>query len=696
MSALKNQLKEKNEEYLKRIDAATSKIDKLINNNLHNYIKYLETNDNSYLVKETEKLKAKKLEALKENVEPNTSVLPQKKTTQKKTASLADTTYTTAQIVIKKEKISNISADSSSSIASSIHSETSVIKNGIVKDAISDMPAPSKVPPRKKKIKAEPLETTTRSTRTRTKPKQYYESPEKSSRGKPSDVIVQNTTVTMIDLSEDKDPDTERKTKDDQQSTRTTRTKTRQKKHLEVEQPKKEVESKIETKHSKRIRSKSSSEDVVENVKKSKSTSSHDQEVNETGQTDYEDAVSNLCPADIENIDIQNATMVINSTMVVENPKKNKTTKVQGEPEAKKPDWKTPPKTKSKKQQIKEIFSPYENKSLKKKVEAFEKFGSASKESANPSKIPLLKEHGTSGDPGSALKSKPYTPFSNKFIPKTCSTVDVNKNHPRSQKKSSLYNDSGTSMRCLSALKASQAELREREKRRQEKEAEGQLKKDALLQAQAEEIKRKREEKQLKAQQQRELLEKEREKNLELQRLKDEKHKQTVTEKEEKIQKTKEEVEKKRLLAKNKAKILREKERLAAQKQDNGLPIYMTTKANLLPTEDCYDSDDDEYEFHRKNYTKPNWSRDNAMYKQLYTQLIAGEKIKNTLFCCTNHNVDLVEIFENIDPRKLKRTSSAQWRKPPRYTLFSETSEIHFSEDSDDEKDVKGTPRTKR
>lgn len=53
-------------------------------------------------------------------------------------------------------------------------------------------------------------------------------------------------------------------------------------------------------------------------------------------------------------------------------------------------------------------------------------------------------------------------------------------------------------MRCLSALKASQAELREREKRRQEKEAEGQLKKDALLQAQAEEIKRKREEKQLK------------------------------------------------------------------------------------------------------------------------------------------------------------------------------------------------------
>lgn len=66
-------------------------------------------------------------------MEPNTSVLPQKKTTQKKTASLADTTYTTAQIVIKKEKISNISADLSSSIASSIHSETSVIsKSGYI------------------------------------------------------------------------------------------------------------------------------------------------------------------------------------------------------------------------------------------------------------------------------------------------------------------------------------------------------------------------------------------------------------------------------------------------------------------------------------------------------------------------------------------------------------------------------------
>lgn len=75
---------------------------------------------------------------------------------------------------------------------------------------------------------------------------------------------------------------------------------------------------------------------------------------------------------------------------------------------------------------------------------------------------------------------------------------------------------------------------------------------------------------------------------------------------------------------------------------------------------------------------------DSELNQTQVAMITAGEKIKNSFFCLQAQTADLQEIFEIIDPRKLKRTSSAIWRKPPRYTLMPTLEDtIEFSEDSD-------------
>ncbi|XP_057656880.1 inner centromere protein [Diorhabda carinulata] len=660
-----------------------------INEKLINYVKFVETGDVIYLKKQMELLQGKDGstdETAKENVEPSCSIMP-KRTTRQHSRANADKNPLPV-IAIKMEKMS---------IVPSTNSTES--KND---DSAEEMPAPALLPPRKKKIKNEPKEPVHRSTRTKTRNKKFQDEleVEKADRGKPSDVIIQNTTVTMIDITDDKDSDNEKKKErttemEPEVSTRSTRTKTRlQKKKEENEEAEKrneQNESQIITNNTKRQDKGGKPKKPVKQI----SSSSDESEENKSAQTEYEDAISNLegNNAD-EPTEIQSTTMVVvpafDRTVVVDKPKMIHNDLVENKvasspPNAKatngQSDCKTPSNTKSKKAQIKEIFSPFDKTSTKKKVEAFEKLGNASKVLVSTSKIPVLDDNES--------KNKPYTPFTNKFLPKSCSTSRINRMTPQS----SSNNDSCLSTKTLSALKASQAEYREREKRRQEKEQEAQLKKEALLQAQAEEKRRKREEKQLKVQQQKELIQKEKEKLLEIQRLKLEKHKQAIAEKEEKLQKNREEAEKKRLLAKNKAKLAKQSESSsdnggkvpesgqAKRTLQNHVPIYMMSKPPLLPTEDCYDSDDEIST--KKNARTPSWCKEEYLKRPLYTQLVAGEKIKNSLFCCQTHSPDLIEIFEIIDPKKLKRTSSANWRKPPRYTLFSVTNDILFSEDSD-------------
>lgn len=258
--------------------------------------------------------------------------------------------------------------------------------------------------------------------------------------------------------------------------------------------------------------------------------------------------------------------------------------------------------------------------------------------------------------------SKMVTPLPSKKMTQVHSTTRINRHIQREDSCIGI----NMSSKSQSALKASQAEFRERAKKKQEKEQEALKKREALLLALTEERKKKREEKQLKAQQQREMMEKEKLKLMAAQKLKvEEKLQQQTAERDEKVQ---------QYLAKKRAEEKRQRERL---------PVYMTTPAPLLPTEDCYDSDEEEAERGHRT-VPPSWTKDKELKKMQHIMLSVDDTLKNTFFCRQTHTPDLQELFETIDPRKLRRNSSAVWKKPPRYTVFMESSSFQFSEDDED------------
>ncbi|KAG5889201.1 hypothetical protein JTB14_033280 [Gonioctena quinquepunctata] len=645
---------------------------KKIDDAFYNIKKFMETMDFAWLEKERKRQAALKGETNIDVIESSA-----RKKRPKDATPLADITGDVVHIEnvrVKLEKISNAQSELDSAT-----SESSVTVD--IKKEDEDMPAPKKLPPRKKKIKSETSDVPKRSTRTRTKPRKYDEFNTQPDKDEKSD--TENHAPKAIPV---------------QEPVRSTRSKMRQAKKPVDETTSSQKEN-----------------------KKSKSSSSSDTEVNKTSQTEYQDAISTIEPN--ERVPHNpNATYVaaasdappiLDSTVIVEKPKiicKANDVEPQKEEKCnnKKADVRTPPKPRSKKKH-KEIFSPFEKTPVKKKVEAFEKLqNEASNIPIKATRSKKQSEGECKGETRTSSKPKAFTPFTSKFVPKTCSTSKITKIHPGKQLDTSV-SSGDTTTKSLSALKASQAEFKEREKRRQEKEREALKKREALLQAQTEEKRRKREEKQLKAQQHREILEKEKQKLLEEHKRKEEKYKQAIAEKEERLQKQKEEADKKRMLAKKKAEKekeekmremeertdeTRDENELARQKQKQkmqqnaqlrDLPLYMTTKTPLLPTDDCYDSDDSDYGMPHKNL--PDWVKGKEMYETLIPLMASGEKMKNTLFCRQTQTPDLQEIFVCIDPRKLKRTSSAIWRKPPRYTLFTATNDTRFSEDSEEDID---------
>ncbi|XP_018324416.1 histone-lysine N-methyltransferase, H3 lysine-79 specific-like [Agrilus planipennis] len=359
----------------------------------------------------------------------------------------------------------------------------------------------------------------------------------------------------------------------------------------------------------------------------------------------------------------------------------------------------------------KQIFSPFSNSPVKKRVEAFEKLGAELNGSEIPVRITRTKKkaiekeevekmnQAVEENKASKEKSKITTPLaSHRFLPKTFNSVSKIQSNILQK---NAFNESLISTKSASALKTSQNEYKERELKRREKEEEALRKREAILQAQIEEKRRKREEKQLKAQQQREALEKDKQKMLEeTERLKEEKHKQLLAEKEEKQQRLREEANRKRMLALQKAKEKKKEEEMwkkmeeeeqkrkleeekkkmewrpinvSKQNNNDDQPIYLVQEAPLLPTDDCYDSDDS-----RSNYKKvvPHWATKAEIYKMCRAMFYAGDQIKNSFFRCNAQSPDLRKIFYKIDSRKLKRTSSAVWHEPPRYTQLQRPNEI--------------------
>lgn len=608
----------------------------------------------------------------KENIQPPLTTNKRKGRSRK--PALADVTENsllqTHVISVKKEKISDVQEELEEAIL-----------NVQIKE---EMPAPTGLPPRKKKIKAEKVDLPKKSARPRTKKiegNDVITSVGEITRStQSSDVIIQNTTITTIEISDnEKETDSETDKITNQSDMRTTRSKVRKQNKLissggSVRETfnkessdegigKNMRNTRTKTKQKKRDRSNSLEHSIQIENKRSKSDSNTEKECNGTSQTEYEDAVSVIennhekpQPADATYIASskspdanENIPLCINSTIVVEDPKiVRKETEYKSIQKNQEKIPKTPTKN-TKKNGNKQIFSPFENTPLKKKIEAFERLGVESSEipvrvTRTKKKIQKNNEQKEKSETNttderkdSPEKEKVLTPMTSKFIPKVCSTSKINKLHPGYNSNTSTSNESILSVKSSSALKASQAEFREREKRRLEKEREALRKREALLQAQTEEKRRKREEKQQRAQQQREILEKEMQKQLEAQRIKEEKYKQAMAERDKKLQKQKEEAEKKRQMVKKKAnELLREKEeviRMAEQKkyaeikavfdkkgemaklamkqkmeraQQQSEPIYMISRPPLLPTDDCYDSDDPNYDSKK---VEPGWAK---------------------------------------------------------------------------------------
>ncbi|VEN41719.1 unnamed protein product [Callosobruchus maculatus] len=523
------------------------------------------------------------------------------------------------------------------------------------KDKKKEMPPPTMVPLRKKKIKQEPSANEPIRKSARTKGKTKITDTSDKSYDRPSDIVIQEQPVPTVDLIEtdqlvnsDKSDD-----RSSAKTTRSTRSKAAKKKpntvpavnhekdtapeEEETEKPVRSTRTKTLRKNQKRSVSKSPEKTSTAEVSKKLKMSSSPQKKPEeqtkrpevTKDTQDLGKTFNKEPEESGGRTFclePGSEPQLNGTMVVDNPLIVKDGSTAANVAAAMSN-KTPNRQKDKVNG--DVFSP-----VKSKVNAFEE---------------LIKKQNNSS-------SKVTTPISRLPVTKSCSTSKQLKYLPASSGNLSSANTAQTN----SAMKASLAEMKERQRLKQEREQEALRKKEALLQAQMEERRRKREEKQLKAQQQREQLERERSRTRLDQVSKiEEKTKKIIAVKEEKQQQYKEQ---------------QEKRRQNAKERHGHVPSYFKTPLPLLPSDSPYDSDDERYQ----RPVLPIWSKDQRM---LLTLCYVPEKFKNTFFCRKIHTPDLVELFETVDPKRMKRTSSAIWDKAPMYSLLHVTQDINDTSD---------------
>lgn len=79
------------------------------------------------------------------------------------------------------------------------------------------------------------------------------------------------------------------------------------------------------------------------------------------------------------------------------------------------------------------------------------------------------------------------------------------------------------------------------------------------------------------------------------------------------------------------------------------------------------DSTDDEGKMNKKR-SPPAWSKGRT--KHLQIQANVALPVIDAFFSVQARTIDLKEIFPDIEPRRLKRNSSAVWRTPPRYSTL--------------------------
>ncbi|KAF5297676.1 hypothetical protein FQA39_LY12007 [Lamprigera yunnana] len=185
-------------------------------------------------------------------------------------------------------------------------------------------------------------------------------------------------------------------------------------------------------------------------------------------------------------------------------------------------------------------------------------------------------------------------------------------------------------------------------------------KKEAMIHAQIEEKRKKREQRELKVQLVKMNLEKGKRRKLEL------------------ADRAKEEKETKL----RKGIVTAKKPAEVKQNRKNEIPIFLKYEAPLLPTDDCYDSENSL----SGQQVKQRWER--GKYSALAPIIICVKYVHplgKKFFLIGPKSPNLISIFPAIEPAKLKRTSSAIWNKTEMSIVPSFTNVEEEDEDESDE-----------
>lgn len=230
----------------------------------------------------------------------------------------------------------------------------------------------------------------------------------------------------------------------------------------------------------------------------------------------------------------------------------------------------------------------------------------------------------------------------------------------------------------------------EKRRKRQEKELKNKLAREAKEKQDMEKrqkAEREREEKARLAQQmmekQREEMEKKRLAQLQRAQEKEEKRRQ---EEQLRLQRLQEQEEAERILAEQ-----RRREQEAEKRKEAEVRAQQQTAAEAMkvknqistqskygnkyhgPTNYILDSEPDEDESDDESKPKhviPYWAHPQVRKAQLAMQRYIPEKAVFTFFGSRKCTPDLAELFQGIDKSRLKRTSSAIWRTPPRFSII--------------------------
>ncbi|XP_076231859.1 inner centromere protein isoform X2 [Calliopsis andreniformis] len=256
------------------------------------------------------------------------------------------------------------------------------------------------------------------------------------------------------------------------------------------------------------------------------------------------------------------------------------------------------------------------------------------------------------------------------------------------EKKRKLNDDNARKKR----EEALRTQMEEKRRKRQEKELKNKLAREAKEKQELEKrqkVEKEREERARLAQQmqekQREEMEKKRMAQLQRAQEKEERRRQ---EEQQRLQRLQEQEEAERILAEQRRREQEAEKRreVEVRAQQQAAAEAVRAKNQMLlaqakygnkhgPTNYVLDSepDDDESDDEsRPKHAIPYWAQPQVRRAQLAMQRYISEKAVFKFFDTKKCTPDLTQLFQGIDRSRLKRTSSAIWKTPPRYSMMDE------------------------